>query len=98
MYKSIFSSVTFWGVMVSLVSKVLLAFDVFELDAGYQAELANWLAVNIPLAIGLVGDVIALWGRANASKPIKTNLLTSTKVKRKRRIVHDARTDNKPVK
>lgn len=88
--KSIFSSVTFWGVMISVVAKLLFAFGVIDLEDGTQKELANMLALYVPLAMGFIGDATALWGRVNSTSVIKPNALTTAKTADHVEAVRDA--------
>jgi hypothetical protein len=58
--KSFFLSVTFWGVVLSVVGKGLYA-------AGYDIGDTTGLA---ELVVSFVGDALALYGRARATKKI----------------------------
>jgi hypothetical protein len=57
--KSIFLSVTFWGIIVSVASKLLAL-------AGWEVPVEG---LDILIA-GLVGDAFAFWGRIRATKKI----------------------------
>lgn len=57
--KSIFTSVTFWGVVISILSKVAAL-------AGYEVPVEG---LDILMA-GFVGDLISIWGRVVATKKI----------------------------
>lgn len=58
--KSIFTSVTFWGVILSVVGKGLYA-------AGIDIGDTNGLA---ELVVSFLGDITALYGRVKAAKRI----------------------------
>ena len=58
--KSIFLSVTFWGLVLSLVGPVLAHYGITL--PGDTAGLANELAM-------LVGDAVAVYGRLRATQP-----------------------------
>lgn len=59
--KSLFSSVTFWGLALSMAGPLLAKYG-FTLPAD-TAGLANQTA-------GFVGGALALWGRLRATQPV----------------------------
>lgn len=64
-FKSIFTSKTFWGVIVSIISKSLLYFG-YEIDSALEQSL-NDLIIAV---IGLGGDAFAIFGRIKATRVI----------------------------
>lgn len=65
--KSIFQSKTFWGAVLSLVGKIAAVHFGF----GVTPELVDAGATALSLGASAVGDVIAVYGRVKATKPIK---------------------------
>ncbi len=59
--KSIFTSVTFWGVVLGVVSQIATRYG-YQLP-GDTAGLTNDLA-------GIAGALGALWGRLRATQPV----------------------------
>lgn len=64
--KSLLASRTFWGIFVSFLGKLLAAVFGYEMDDEAQAQLVSL----IMLAVSMVGDGIALFGRVKATKVI----------------------------
>lgn len=58
--KGFLTSVTFWGVVLSVIGKSLYA-------AGYDIGDTGTLA---PLVASFIGDAVALFGRARATKKL----------------------------
>lgn len=65
-FKSLFASRTFWGGVIAVLAGVLGFFG-YELAGPDQAALIEAGAA----VASAVGGVIAIWGRAKASKLIK---------------------------
>lgn len=63
--KGLFTSKTFWGVIVSVISKGLLAAG-FTVDNALEAEITNLIIA----LIGFGGDGFAIYGRVKATKKI----------------------------
>lgn len=64
--KSIFASKTFWGALIAGGSALLAVFGV-DVSAGEQSALVGGLAA----VGGVVGTVVAIWGRFKAEKKVK---------------------------
>lgn len=64
-FKSIFTSKTFWGVVISIISKALLYFG-FEVTESIEKELTDLIIA----ATGFIGDGVAIVGRVKATKKI----------------------------
>lgn len=64
-FKSIFTSKTFWGVVVSIISKSLLYFG-FEINETLEKEIVDLVIAMI----GFAGDGVAIFGRITATKKI----------------------------
>lgn len=60
--KSIFTSVTFWGLVIGIVSQVAMRYG--YVVPGDTAGLANDLS-------GAAGAVLVLWGRIRATQPVR---------------------------
>jgi len=64
-FKSLFTSKTFWGAMISLASVIA---GMFGYTIGAEDQVA--LADVVVSAGGIVGVVLTVWGRIVASKLI----------------------------
>lgn len=63
--KTIFASKTFWGIIIGLFGTLLGRFG-YTIVSPDQIVLANDLAV----IAGAVGSILAIYGRAKASKAV----------------------------
>lgn len=63
--KGLLTSVTFWGIVISVVGKLAYMYGV---DIGDTGGLAEAIA-------SFVGDGIAMWGRIRATKKIQVKAL-----------------------
>lgn len=68
--KSVFSSTTVWGILVSLFARIAAYLGYEFGDTDSQTELVNTLAVYVPLLIGFGGDLVAIRGRLKAKKKL----------------------------
>jgi hypothetical protein len=70
--KSLFSSVTFYGVLTSVGGVVLGFFGLHPAgpDLAQGADLLQGAAAHIDGLVTLAGAAIALWGRIRATKAI----------------------------
>lgn len=68
--KSIFASVTFWGIVISVLSKAAALYLGYEVDEATQRMAVDLTLVLITFLSGFAGDAIALWGRIRATKRI----------------------------
>lgn len=65
-FKSLYTSRTFWGVIVSVLGKILSVAFGYTLDAEAEGQLISFLM----LLVSGVGDMLALYGRIKATKVI----------------------------
>lgn len=72
--KPIYTSKTFWGAILMLLSVVLQAFDI-QLGPDDQEQAATAIASVIDEAIGFIGFILTLWGRITAKKGVTVMLL-----------------------
>jgi hypothetical protein len=73
--KTLFSSMTIWGVVVSVLGKLVTMIWGVEVDTSLQSTIAERMAAFAPLLISFVGDAMALIGRIRATKQIGTKSL-----------------------
>jgi hypothetical protein len=64
-FKSIFTSKTFIGILVSIIAKSLVMFG-FEVGESIEQELTTLILT----VIGFSGDAFAIYGRVKATKKI----------------------------
>lgn len=66
--KSIFTSKTFWGVIISLLGKGAgLVFGI-DIDPETEAKIIDLTMTLIAFGTSFVGDALAIYGRLTASK------------------------------
>lgn len=68
--KAWYASKTLWGVIISLVGKlvaVVMGIQISEADA---AQATDFITTVIPLATSGVGDILAWYGRVKATSTI----------------------------
>lgn len=67
--KNILASKTVWGALLMLASLVLARFGI-DLDPDSQASLVATIGSALDEVMGLVGVVMAIWGRMTATKGV----------------------------
>ncbi len=65
--KNIFTSKTFYGVLISVIGKLVSTYTGYNIDEETEAQITSLVALGISFA----GDAMAIYGRIKATKRIK---------------------------
>lgn len=74
-------SMTIWGVIITTLSTVLPAFAPLlglDITAELIRQLGDQIVVIAQAAGGLVGTILAIWGRARATTALERKQITMT--------------------
>lgn len=61
-----------WGGIVGLIAMVLMVFKVVDISVEEQATLVDSIVAIVTMISGLVGIILAIYGRLTAKKTLTT--------------------------